>query len=149
MPWTRAIPSLHTHCQINHCPLPSRRDELVVRKGVPDGEDTAGLGEAGLLLHTADPLLEDGGNLGGSSLGVGSIAAELVGGGVEDGRGRAGLGKRKREKSAMARCGQLQRDATRNPAPQPHRSGRGIDRKRLTQQLETTQVAMGDGRWRQ
>jgi len=42
---------------------------------VPDREDTAGLGETSLLLHTADPLLEDGGDLGRGGLSIGGIAA--------------------------------------------------------------------------
>jgi hypothetical protein len=54
---------------------------------VPNGEDTAGLGETGLLLDTTDPLLEDRGDLGGGSLSVGSIAAERV----DDGGGAARL----------------------------------------------------------
>lgn len=55
---------------------------------IPDGEDTAGLGETGLLLDTTDPLLEDGGDLGGGGLSVGSIAASE---GVDDGGGGARL----------------------------------------------------------
>ena len=43
---------------------------------VPDGEDTAGLGEASLLLDTADSLLEDGGDLSRGGLGVGGIGAD-------------------------------------------------------------------------
>jgi hypothetical protein len=80
MPWTRAIPSLKSvlvhdiHC----CCF------QYYYYSVPNGEDTAGLGETGLLLDTTDPLLEDRGDLGGGSLSVGSIAAERVddGGGV-------------------------------------------------------------------
>lgn len=55
---------------------------------VPDGEDTAGLGETRLLLDTADPLLKDGGDLGGGSLSIGGIAASE---GVDDGGGVARL----------------------------------------------------------
>lgn len=47
---------------------------------IPDGQDTAGLGEASLLLNTADPLLEDRGNLSWGGLGVSGIAADSVGG---------------------------------------------------------------------
>ena len=55
---------------------------------VPDGEDAAGLGEAGLLLDTANPLLEDGGDLSRGGLGVSGIAASE---GVDDGGGVARL----------------------------------------------------------
>lgn len=46
---------------------------------VPDGKDTTSLGEAGLLLNTTDSLLQDGGNLGGSSLGLSSVGTDLLG----------------------------------------------------------------------
>jgi hypothetical protein len=55
---------------------------------VPDGEDTAGLGETGLLLDTADPLLEDRGDLSGGGLSIGGIAARE---GVDNGCGVARL----------------------------------------------------------
>lgn len=60
--------------------------------GVPDGENTSSLSETGLLLDTADPLLEDGGDLGRGGFGFGGIAANLLGGVVPDSRG-AGLRK--------------------------------------------------------
>lgn len=41
---------------------------------LPDGKDTAGLGKARLLLNTANSLLEDGGDFGGSGLRVGGVA---------------------------------------------------------------------------
>lgn len=43
---------------------------------IPDGQDTAGLGEASLLLDTADSLLEDRGDLSWGGLGL-SIGAGL------------------------------------------------------------------------
>lgn len=55
---------------------------------VPDGEDATGLGETGLLLDTADPLLEDGGDLSRGGLGVSGIAASE---GIDDGGGVARL----------------------------------------------------------
>ena len=58
---------------------------------VPDGKDTTGLGETRLFLYTTDPLLQDGGNLGGSGLCFGSIASNLLCGGVEDDGGGSGL----------------------------------------------------------
>jgi len=79
MPWTRAIPSLNSMLVHDiHCCCSQ------YYYSVPNGEDTAGLGETGLLLDTTDPLLEDRGDLGGGGLSVGSIAAERVddGGGV-------------------------------------------------------------------
>ena len=79
MPWTRAIPSLKSMLVHDiHCCCSQ------YYYSVPNGEDTAGLGETGLLLDTTDPLLEDRGDLSGRSLSVGSIAAERVddGGGV-------------------------------------------------------------------
>ena len=57
---------------------------------VTDGQDTSSLGEAVLLLDTADPLLQDGGNLGGGGLRFGG-----VGSGSVDERGSAGLWRRK------------------------------------------------------
>lgn len=82
MPWTRAIPSLESMLvHIIHCCY------FQYYYSVPNGEDTAGLGETGLLLDTTDPLLEDRGDLGGGSLSVGSIAAERV----DDGGGAARL----------------------------------------------------------
>ena len=57
---------------------------------VTDGENTTSLGEGVLLLDTADPLLQDGGNLGGGGLRFGG-----VGSGSVDERGSAGLWRRK------------------------------------------------------
>ena len=54
---------------------------------VPDGKDTAGLGETRLLLDTADSLLEDGRDLSGGGL-VG-VATD----GGSDGGGSASLYK--------------------------------------------------------
>lgn len=45
---------------------------------VPDRQNATSLGETRLLLDAADALLEDGGDLGGSSLGVG-VGACLYG----------------------------------------------------------------------
>lgn len=96
MPWTRAIPSLTSHRQLL-CFWAITI--IVVVLGIPDGENTSSLGKAVLLLHATDPLLENGGDLGGSGLRIGSIASHLLGGGVEgDGCG-AGL---LREKSVSA-----------------------------------------------
>ena len=53
--------------------------DIVVVVDIPDGEDTAGLGETGLLLDTADSLLENGRDLSGGGL-VG-VATERVGDG--------------------------------------------------------------------
>lgn len=64
---------------------------------VTDGEDTAGLSEVGLLLDTADALLEDGRNLSGGGLGVGGIGSCLEG-------DRSGL-----EKSVLGSAGELVR----------------------------------------
>lgn len=64
-----------------HCiarPAPNDAD-------VPDRQDTAGLGKTSLLLDTADPLLEDGRDLGRRGLGLG------VGADLDKGRGSAGL----------------------------------------------------------
>ena len=78
MPWTRAIPSL-IHCQpicllyghllcIAH--RSTSRYRVVGVIDIPDGQDTAGLGEASLLLDTADSLLEDRGDLSWGGLGL-------------------------------------------------------------------------------
>ena len=52
---------------------------------IPDRQDATSLGETRLLLDAADTLLEDGGDLGGSGLGIG-VGACLYGG---DGGGSA------------------------------------------------------------
>lgn len=65
---------------------------------VPHGEDTASLGETGLLLHAADSLFQDGGHLGGLGLGLGGIA-------TDEGVGDGGSGALLRAKDMMlARC---------------------------------------------
>lgn len=75
-----------TDCPVSPCcPLIL---SLLYCFSIPDGEDTAGLGEAGLLLDTADALLEDGGDLGGGGLSIGGIAASE---GVDNGGGGARL----------------------------------------------------------
>lgn len=61
---------------------------------IPDGKNTSSLGKTGLLLYTADPLLKDGGNLGGLSLSFGSVASDLLRG-VEVGGCGSGLQQRK------------------------------------------------------
>ena len=83
MPWTRAIPSLESMLvhDIRCCCSQ-------YYYSVPNGEDTAGLGETRLLLDTADPLLEDRGDLGGGGLSIGGIAASE---GVDNGGGVARL----------------------------------------------------------
>ena len=59
-----------TFARISHCTM--CRYQLC--SIVPDSEDTASLGETGLLLHATDSLLEDGRDLSGRGLGVGGIA---------------------------------------------------------------------------
>ena len=59
---------------------------------VPDRENTTGLGETSLLLDTTDTLLEDGRDLGGGSLGLGGVGANLLRGtGDGTGSSRANL----------------------------------------------------------
>ena len=41
---------------------------------IPNGQDTASLGQAGLLSDTTDSLLEDRRDLGGRSLRIGGVA---------------------------------------------------------------------------
>jgi hypothetical protein len=48
--------------------------------GIPDGKHTSSLGEAVLLLHATDPLLQDGGDLGGGGLSIGGVGSDLLGG---------------------------------------------------------------------
>lgn len=52
---------------------------------VPDREDTTGLSDIGLLLHTTDSLLEEGRDLGGRGLGLSSVVTDLLGGDGGDG----------------------------------------------------------------
>lgn len=56
-------------------PFDGRCSGRCVRAGVPDGENTSGLGKTGLFLDSTDPLFEDGGHLGRRGLRVGRIAA--------------------------------------------------------------------------
>jgi len=51
-----------------------RQASLVVLKNVPDRQDAASLGKAGLLLDTADSLLENGRDLGRRGLRFGVCA---------------------------------------------------------------------------
>lgn len=77
-------------------------DDIALVLRVPDGEDTAGLGKAGLLLNTADSLLENRRDLGRGSLCVGGIASDLLRGGVEgDGCGSGLLVEKPRQCSAQ------------------------------------------------
>jgi hypothetical protein len=74
------------HGRYRHClavsagfPCKSGDDAGVCRKhpaqgNIPDGQNPTGLSEAGLLLHTADSRLENGGDLGGCWFGVGIIS---------------------------------------------------------------------------
>lgn len=94
--------------------------------GVPDGENTSGLGETGLLLDTADPLLEDGGNLGRGGLCVGGIGAD---GAVVEGSGCAGLKIRQhsaqRESSSGSSAATPTHQPSFNAAPMASRIGSG------------------------
>lgn len=59
---------------------------------VPDGKDTSSLSKASFLLNTTDSLLKDGGNLGGSGLGLRCVRTNLLGGSVDGpGNSRASL----------------------------------------------------------
>lgn len=66
------------------CVSCNSRDGALMRCSVPDGEDTTGLGEGVLLLDATDALLQDGGDLGGGGLSIGSVGA---GGGERRGAG--------------------------------------------------------------
>lgn len=46
---------------------------------LPDGKDTTSLGETSLLLDTTNSLLEDGGDLSGSWLGLSGVGSDLLG----------------------------------------------------------------------
>lgn len=54
--------------------MPPPSPSCISGKNVPDGEDTTGLGEVGLLLDTTDSLLEDGRDLSRGGLGLGEGA---------------------------------------------------------------------------
>ena len=54
---------------------------LPVEIHIPDGKNTTSLSEVGLLLDTTNSLLEDGRDLGGSSLGIGGVESGGVDGG--------------------------------------------------------------------
>lgn len=76
---------------------------------VPDGEDATGLGKASLLLDTANPLLENGRNLGRRGLRVGGVGAGLYRGSVENrGCGISSLcGGREKSRLAEVRIGHV------------------------------------------
>jgi hypothetical protein len=64
---------------------------------VPDREDTTGLSKASFLLNTADSLLQDGGDLGGSGLGLRGVGTNLLRGTIEGtGSSRASLETRRK-----------------------------------------------------
>jgi hypothetical protein len=50
---------------------------------VTNRQDTTGLGEASFFLDTSNSLLEDGGDFGRGSFGIGSICSDRVCGGNE------------------------------------------------------------------
>jgi hypothetical protein len=108
MPCTRAIPSLKTHSQLL---LSSSTSVMACWGGIPNGENTSGLGKTGLLLHAADPLFEDGRHLGRGGLRVGGIGSHLLRG-VEDGRRGSGLSRQNHQHSARRRS-----SLTANAAP--------------------------------
>jgi hypothetical protein len=51
----------------------------MAHEGVPDGKNATSLGKVVLLLDAADPLLKDGGDLGGGGLSLGGVRADGVG----------------------------------------------------------------------
>jgi hypothetical protein len=99
------------------------------RLRIPDGKDTTSLGETGLLLDTTDPLLEDRGDLGGSSLGLSGIAADLLGRSVEDGGSGSGLFGRRENLSVhvLAKLSERRQGIT-IPSTQPSSSARAVSR---------------------
>jgi|SRR3569833_2858807 len=82
------------------CVLPEA-PESSFPQDVPNRENATRLGKIGLLLDTADSLLEDGRHLGRGCLGVGGVGAGLYRGSVEScGCGISGLqGKKKTQVS--------------------------------------------------
>lgn len=70
----------------------SELSQLLTREAallhIPDGENTAGLSEVGLLLYTTDTLLENRRDLGGRGLGFG------VGTGLDGGCGISDLARK-------------------------------------------------------
>lgn len=72
------------------------------RIDVPDRQDTASLSETGLLLDTTDALLQNGGDLGGGSLGLGGVGTDLLGG-AGDGAGDSRANLRRRRKTCQRR----------------------------------------------
>ena len=96
-----------THCQRSLYYFDSLDIRADAVMGIPDGKDTAGLGEVRLLLNTTDPLFEDGRYLGRGGLVGGSIAADLLAGGVEDNRRSTGLDAMKNRQ-----CSALQKSSS-------------------------------------
>lgn len=105
MPWTRAIPSLWLRRQL--CVLCALA--AMARGGVPNRKHTSGLGEAVLLLHAADPLLEDRRHLGGRGLCIGGV------GPGEGGRGAGLVAEKIRQFSARQRGGPAPANAAGPP----------------------------------
>lgn len=90
---------------------------------VTDGQDTSSLGEAVLLLDTADPLLQNGGNLGGGGLRIGGVGSDGVGE-----RGSAGLwaDKRRQYCTSVEGSWSRRRAAQAVPSTKLHCGANGI-----------------------
>lgn len=71
-----AVPSPPETSHLPNCQAPSLQPPPPQKTldHVPDGQNATGLGEVGLILNTADPLLEDGRDLGWRCLRVGVCA---------------------------------------------------------------------------
>lgn len=93
--------------------------------GIPDGENTSGLGKAGLFLHAADPLLENRGHLGRGGLRVGGIGSHLLRG-VEGGRCGSGLLQQNHQQSARRRSSIAPNAALPSASTQLNGSANGI-----------------------
>lgn len=86
--------------------------EAIAHCGVPDRKHTSSLGEAVLLLHAADPLLQDGRDLGWRGLRVGGIVSD----GAGEGRG-AGLVVRKNRQYLVSAEGSSPSSQRSSPIP--------------------------------
>lgn len=127
------VHAVHTRNTVTRWPLSAPdafvdgRDSCRSRRcGVPDGENTSGLGKTGLFLDTTDPLLEDGGDLGRRGLCVGGIGAD---GAVVERSGCAGLNFRQhpvqRESSHGSSAATPNHLPSSNAAPMASKIGSG------------------------
>lgn len=97
---------------VSSCCVEVPKSSLTGGLHIPNRQDTTGLSETSLLLDTADSLLEDGRDLSGRGLGVGSVGSDGVDG------SRCGISSLHwaRKKNMLAEFDQWKKTPWRTPA---------------------------------